>query len=132
MPDCEAIGTFTTNWGGELNWWFPPLYLVCHTISYALSCQAKGIFTVPAWKFAPYWPIMYPDGRHLLVFIHLWWPIEFYQRLFQDGRSNCNVGNSLTYGTIILALFIDFTVAPRLIHYEFCTFSDSGICNVCM
>ena len=132
VPDCEAVDTFTTNWGGELNWWLPPLYLVCRTISHALSCQAKGTLVVPAWKSAPYWPVICPDGRHLAGFIHLWWPIEFYQGLFQDGRSNCNVGNSLTDGTIILALFIDFTAAPRLTHCGFCTLNESGICDMCM
>ena len=78
VPGCEAVDTFTTNWGSELNWWLPPLYLVCRTISHALSCQAKGTLIVPAWKSAPYWPIICPDGRHLAGFVHLWWPIKFY------------------------------------------------------
>ena len=106
--------------------------LVCRTIAHALSCQAKGTLVVPAWKSAPYWPIICPDGRHLARFVHLWWPINFYHGLFQDGRSGYNVGNSLTVDTIILALFIDFTIAPRLTHCGFCTVNYSGVCDMCM
>ena len=132
LAEKQLIHSPLTGVVSELNWWLPLLYLVCRTIYHALSCQAKGTPTVPAWKSAPYWPIICPDGWHLASFIHLWWPIEFYQGLFQDGRSSCNVGNSLTDGTIILALFIDFTVAPRLTHCGFCAFNDYGICDVCM
>ena len=23
-PGCEAVDTFTVNWGNEINWWLPP------------------------------------------------------------------------------------------------------------
>ena len=38
-PGCEALDV---NWGSELNWWVPPLHLVCHAISHACNCNAKG------------------------------------------------------------------------------------------
>ena len=72
VPGYEAIDTFTTNLENELNWWMPPLYLVCQTVSHASQWQAKGTLVVPAWKSAPYWPVICPDGHHLAGFIHLW------------------------------------------------------------
>ena len=75
---CEAVDTFTTNRSNELNWWMPPFYLVCRCISHASFCQANGTLVVPAWKSAPYWPVICPDGRHLAKFVPLWWPIKFY------------------------------------------------------
>ena len=65
-PGCEAVDTFTVNWGNDVNWWLPPLYLVCHTIQHAAKYKAKETLVVPAWNSAP-------DGRHLASFIHLWW-----------------------------------------------------------
>ena len=132
VPGCEAVDTFTTNWRNELNWWMPPLYLVCRTIAHASQCQAKGTLIIPAWKSAPYWPVICPDGRHLAAFVHLWWPIKFYPKMFKKGKSGCDFGSSLTADTTILALFIDFTVAPRLHQCGFCTFDDSEMCDVCM
>ena len=132
VPGCEDVDTFTTNWSNELNWWMLPFYLVCHTISHASFCQAKGTLVVPAWKSAPYWPVICPDGWHLAKFVHLWWPIKFYPGIFQDGRIGRNIGSSLTTDTTILALFIDFTVAPRLTHCGFCTFDNYGVCDVCI
>jgi hypothetical protein len=55
-PGSVAVNTFTVNWGEEVNWWVPPLHLVCHTISHALNCKAKGTLVVPMWKSAPFWP----------------------------------------------------------------------------
>ena len=40
-PGCEAVDTFTVNWGNELNWWVPPLHFICRTICHASQCRAK-------------------------------------------------------------------------------------------
>ena len=37
---CEAVDTFTVNWGNELNWWVPHLHLICWTIHHASQCRA--------------------------------------------------------------------------------------------
>ena len=81
-PGCEAVDTFTVHWGKEVNWWVPPLYLICRTIRHASKCKAKGTLVVPAWTSAPFWPILCPDGCHLAPFVHLWWGISFYPDLF--------------------------------------------------
>ena len=31
-PFSEAMDTFTSNWRGKINWWVPPVCLVCRTI----------------------------------------------------------------------------------------------------
>ena len=109
-PGCEAVDTFTVNWGGEheVNWWVPPLYLVCRTIRHASSCKARGTLVVPAWKSAPYWPILCPDSICLASFIHLWWSVAYYPGLFVRGCSGTSLGDSMTTDSVVLALFIDF------------------------
>jgi hypothetical protein len=113
-PGCEAVDTFTVNWCDEISWWVPPIYLVCRTISHAYSCKAKGTLVIPMWKSAPFWPIICPDGKHLATFIHSWWSIDFYPELFVHGRSGNSLGDSLNADSKVLALFIDFSLQPRL------------------
>ena len=130
-PGCEAVDIFTVNWGNELNWWVPPLHLICRTIRHASQCRAKGTMIIPAWKSAPFWPIICPDGQHLAPFIHQWWPLEFYPTMFQDGRGGSNLGNALNPDCIVLVLFIDFSVPLRLNNCGFCTLVPSATCELC-
>ena len=109
-PGAEAVDTFTTNWGGEVNWWVPSLHLVSWTIRHAAHCKAKGtlLINIPRWKSAPFWPILCPDGRHLAAFVQQWWPINYYPSLFWEGRSGNNLGNSMNSDSVVLALFIQY------------------------
>ena len=81
-PGCEAVNTFTVNWGNELNWWVSPLHLICRTIHHDTQCRAKDTFIIPAWKSAPFWPVICPDSRHLAPFVHQWWTLQFYLSMF--------------------------------------------------
>lgn len=128
-PGAEAVDTFTTNWGNEVNWWVPPLHLVSRTIRHAAHCKAKGTLVIPRWKSAPFWPILCPDGRHLATFVQQWWPINYYPSLFLEGRGGNNLGNSLNSDSVVLALLIDFSVPPRLNKYGFCTLYGCEMCN---
>ena len=119
-PGCEAVDTFTVNWGGEVNWWLPPAHLVCRTIQHAANCKAKGTLVVPAWKSAPFWPTLCPDGQHLAPFIHLWWSTSYVPGVLVPGYSGNNLGDSLTLESVLLALFIDFSVQPRVDNCGFC------------
>ena len=115
-PGCKAVDIFTVNWGNETNWWLPPLHLVCRTIQHAAKCKAKGTLVVHAWNSSPFWPILCPDGSHLAPFVHLQW-----SAMFQD----CLLLGILviirgTLRSILLALFIDFSVQPRVDNYGFC------------
>ena len=108
---AEAVDTFTANWKNEVNWWLPPLYQVCCTIQHAAKCKAKGTLVVPAWNSAPFWPILCPDGRHLVSFIHLWWSTTFQGCLFLGIL--VYLGDSLNLDSVLLALFVDFSAQPR-------------------
>ena len=119
-PGSEAVDTFTVDWGNEVNWWLPPLHLVCRTIRHAAECKAKGTLVVPAWDSAPFWPILCPDGHHLAPFIHLWWATSYYPGLFLPGRSGNNLGDALYADSLILAMFVDFSIQPRVDKLGFC------------
>ena len=69
-PGTSEVDAFTVNWAGDVNWWVPPMYLVGITIQHAEACKAMGILIIPAWKSAPVWPLLYPDGCHLASFVH--------------------------------------------------------------
>ena len=118
-PGSIAVDTFTVNWGKEVNWWVPPLYLVCRTISHAQNCKAKGTLVVTMWKSSPFWPIVCPDGEHLASFIHAWWSTKFYPDMFLRGRSGSSLGDTLNADSWVLALFIDFSAQPRLNNFGF-------------
>ena len=69
-PGSTAFDAFTVNWAGEVNWWAPPIHLIGQVFRHAEVCSAMGSLVVPAWKSAPFWPLICPDGIHLAPFIH--------------------------------------------------------------
>ena len=62
-PGSEAIDTFTVNWGSDVCWLMPPLYLISRTLCHAKACKAQGTLLVPLWKLVSFWPLLCPDGR---------------------------------------------------------------------
>jgi len=68
-PGTEAVDVFTCNWGKDLNWICPSLYLVPRVLCHAEKTHAAGTLIVPVWRSAPFWPIIYPDGIHPAKFI---------------------------------------------------------------
>ena len=57
-PGTEAVDAFTVSWNDEVCWWVPPLYLVSRVIKHAKACAAMGTLIVPAWRSAPFWPML--------------------------------------------------------------------------
>ena len=68
---------------------------------------------VSMWKSAPFWPMVCPDGHHLASFIREWWSTTFYTGLFVPGISGKDFRETMNTDTVVLALFIDFSVQPR-------------------
>ena len=124
-PHCEAVDTFTRSWSGEVNWWVPPQSLVCRTLLHAESCGARGTLVVPAWKSAPHWPLISPDGCHLAPFVQCWCAIVYYDGLLLPGRSGSNIASAMQPGSSILCLHVDFSVGPRTVKTGFCV---SDVC----
>ena len=110
-------------------WLVPPLYLVGHALLNAEACKASGALVVPVWKSAAFWPLLCPDGRLLVPFVHAWHTFPFFEGLILPGRSGNNVGNSLTDDSIILACYIVFSVHGRLFNAGLCLHNSCGYCN---
>ena len=119
-PGSEAVDAFTVDWETEVCWWVPPLYLVTRTIKHARCCSSSGTLVIPMWISAPFWPVICPDGAHLVSFIHCWDCMAYYEGMFKAGYSGSNIANSLNFETLILFLFMDFSVPPRNSNACFC------------
>ena len=74
-------------------WPVPPVHLVSRVLYYAQACSAKGTHIVPLWKSATFWPNIFPDGRHLALFVHAWYVFSFYEGLFQASICGGNLGD---------------------------------------
>lgn len=130
-PHCEAVDMFTRSWSGEINWWVPPLSLVCWMLQHAESCGTRGTLVVPAWKSAPYWPLIFPDGCHLASFVQYWCAIAYYDGLLLPGlllpgHSGYNIASAMQAGSWLLCLHVDFSVNSKTVRTEFCM-SDFGL-----
>ena len=55
----EAVDADTCNWGGENNWWCPPIYLIPRMLGHAKEMHAKGTLILPQWSFAPFWSMLF-------------------------------------------------------------------------
>ena len=65
----KLFDTFTRSWSGEVNWWVPPQSLVCRMCLHAEPGGTRGTLVVTAWKSAPHWLLICPDGCHLAPYM---------------------------------------------------------------
>ena len=108
-PGTEAIDAFTSHWGGENNWWCPPVVHVPRVIRHAQACGAVGTLVVPCWLSAPFWPILCPDGKFFDDFIVGVVELPMIQHLFLPGLSGAALFDGQLPNTPVLALRCDFS-----------------------
>ena len=72
-PGTEAVDAFTCDWGEDNNWFWPPVYLIPRIIMHARRCCVVGTLLAPEWPSAPFWPILYPDGKVPAPLLQMWW-----------------------------------------------------------
>ena len=108
-PGTEAMDAFTSHWGGENNWWCPPVALVPRVIRHAQACGAVGTLVVPCWFSAPFWPILCPDSNFFADFVVDIRELPRFQHLFLPGLSGAVLFNGELPNTPVLALWFNFS-----------------------
>ena len=58
--------------------------------------------------------------------------MPFQPDLFIPGKSGNNIGEALTLDSVVLCLWLDFTIPPRDYISGFCVRDLSGVCAVCI
>ena len=106
-PGSEAVDAFTCDWGNERNWLCPPTYLINQVIQHAKVTKAEGTLIVPAWRSAPFWPILYPDGCNPADFIKKVCELPQREGLILPTRLGAVLFKGVP-NTKVLALFINF------------------------
>ncbi len=53
----------TQDWSNDMNWIVPPPKMVSAVLQKMDKERAMGILIVPAWKSAPYWPMVISNER---------------------------------------------------------------------
>ena len=92
-PGSEAVDAFTVNWGGENNWWCPPIELIPRVICHARACKAVGTLIVPSWPSAPFWPLLCPSEGRLAYFVVDVKELPLSEVLILPGLSGANLFN---------------------------------------
>ena len=54
------------------------------------------------WKSAVFWPLLCPEGIHVAHFVYAWYAQPHYEGAILAGCSGGNLGDSLTYDSILL------------------------------
>ena len=106
-PGTEAVDTFTCDWGGENNWWCPPLYLIPRLIRHAEVTKAQGTLVIPQWPSAPFWPMLFLSESHPAECVQQILELPRRVDLFLPGLSGSSVFKG-TPNVPVLALRLKF------------------------
>ena len=106
-PGTEGVDTFTCNWKGENNWWCPPVHLIPRLLRHAEATEAEGTLIMPQRISAPFWPLLFPDGRQAASFVKQIMKLPNQDDLFLPSQSGLNIFKGLP-NTPVLALRISF------------------------
>ena len=94
-PYSAGVDAFAQDWTDEIAWACPPVYLVADTLKKIENTRMMAILTVPAWRSAPFWPVLFPDGQRAVtscVSLKLFHPHvirgKFCQNKLMQGRTS--------------------------------------------
>lgn len=107
-PESEAVDAFTCDWGNDINWLCPPVYLINRVVQHARKTSAQGTLIVPCWQSAPFWPVLFPDGSIPAQFIQKMRELPQREGLFVPQRSGAVLFKGVP-NTKVLALYIKFS-----------------------
>ena len=61
--NSSGVDAFAYNWNTEMVWIVPPPKLIAQTLNHCKLCGVQGIMIIPKWTSAPFWPLLYQEGR---------------------------------------------------------------------
>ena len=105
-PHTSGVDAFKQIWSNQANWVVPPPRLVCRSINKVLTDKCSCTLVIPEWRSAPFWPILFPDGKSIAKFVtdtHYFKPGILTRR--GRGKNGIFDGRPLKIG--LLALKID-------------------------
>ena len=56
MTGIEGVDAFAYDWSNDNNWLVSPIHYIPNVINHMLKYRCYGIFVVPKWKSALFWP----------------------------------------------------------------------------
>ena len=81
-PGYVAADAFTVSWSGEVNWLFPPPYLVPRVLRHMSAGRKNGTLIVPEWHSASWWPLLVERSGSWKPFISQSIQIQPYKGIF--------------------------------------------------
>lgn len=103
VKDSEAVDAFTVDWGGENNYFCPPIHLVPRVLFHAEACGC-----VPEWPSAVFWPLICPRENSFAVFVTDWVYLPLSTNLIVEGIRGAHLFKNRIPNTNVLALRIDY------------------------
>lgn len=113
-PGTEGVDAFTVSWAGDNNWVNPPFFLIGDVIRHLRWCRAVATVIIPVREWAPWWPLVCPDGAHWAPFITDAVELPSNTVLFTAGGSTGAV-ESHPPRFRVMALRVDFRERPERI-----------------
>ena len=107
-PGCEAVDAFTVSWAGDLNWLFPPPYLVPRVLRHMSEGGEDGTLLIPEWHSAPWWPLLITKLGAWQGFVTRFIRIHPYEGIFIPGAAASCVFTSGVPPFDLLALQLCF------------------------
>ena len=88
----------------------PPVSLVKKVILHVCLCRCRGIFVVPYWPSAHYWPLLVERGGVFKSFVADCLYVESGKDVFLHGRNKSSLFGSENFSTPVLFLLLDGAV----------------------
>ena len=85
-------------------------HLVPRLLKHAEVTKAEGTLVVPQWISAPFWPLLFPDGKQVAPFVKQVVELPRQKNLFLPGQTGLNTFNGVS-NTAVLALRLNFVDA---------------------
>lgn len=114
----EHVDAFTADWSGEVNWIFPPPYLIPKVIQHMKYGREDDTLIVPLWPSAPWWPLLTINGRYPQSWILEWMDLPLRDDMFIPATTESGLFGSGIPSYRVLALRICFSQTAVVRDYQ--------------
>jgi hypothetical protein len=107
LTGIEGVDAFAYDWSNDNNWLVPPIHYIPNVINHMLKYRCYGIFVVPKWKSALFWPCIVKNSGEFEWFVKDKIEYVYPRNFFKAGSHKESVFARSSFISNVLVLKID-------------------------
>ena len=109
-PSSSGVDAFAEFWGDQFGLFVPPITVIHMVIKKMIIDRVCGVFVIPCWKSAVFWPFLCPNGIFRREIVD-WFDLPIEKHFYVKSKTGKGIFGNMDLNFRMLALKVDFRYA---------------------